>query len=56
MPKVEDIFTRLGEVKYFTTLDLSAGYHHIALDEDAIKKTTSVLPFGKYEYLKVPFN
>ena len=31
------------------------GYHHIALDKDSIKKTAFVTPFGKYEYLKVPF-
>ena len=41
--------------KFFTTLDLSSGYHHIALDKDAIKKTVFVTPFGKYEYMKVPF-
>ena len=37
------------------TLDLRAGYHNIALDEDSIKKTAFILPFGKYECLKVPF-
>ena len=25
------------------------------MDRDAIKKTSFVTPFGKYEYLKVPF-
>ena len=29
MPKVEDIFSKLDEATYFTTLDLHAGYHHI---------------------------
>ena len=36
-------------------LDLRSGYHHIALGKNAIKKTASVTPFGKYVYLKVPF-
>ena len=36
-------------------LNLRSGYHHIALDDDAIKKTAFVMPLGKYEYLKVPF-
>ena len=36
-------------------LDLRSGYHHIALDDDAIKKTAFVMPLGKYEYLKVSF-
>ena len=55
MPRAEDIFAKLGKALYFTTLDLRAGYHHIALDKDSIKKTCFCFPFGKYEYLKVPF-
>ena len=35
MPRVEDMFAKLGKAKFFTTLDLRSGYHHIALDEDA---------------------
>ena len=31
MPRVEDIFSKLGKAKFFTTLDLRSGYHHIAL-------------------------
>ena len=54
IPRVEDIFSMLGKAKLFTTLDLRAGYHHIALDDNAIKKTSFILPFGKFEYLKVP--
>ena len=55
MPKVEDIFSQLNGAKYFSTLDLRAGYHHIALTTDSIPKTAFTSPFGKYEYVKVPF-
>ena len=55
MPKVEDIFSKLNGTTYFTMLDLRAGYHHILLDKPSIPKTAFNLPFGKYEYLKVPF-
>ena len=55
MPRVEDILAKLGKAKYFTTLDLRSGYHHIALDKQSIKKIAFCTPFGKYEYLKVPF-
>ena len=54
MPRVEDIFAKLGKAKFFTTLDLRSGYHYIALDDYIIKKTAFVMPLGKYEYLKVP--
>ena len=39
MPKVEDIFSQLNGAKYFSTLDLRAGYHHISLTTDSIPKT-----------------
>ena len=55
MPKVEDIFSKLNGATYFTTLDLCTGYHHIPLDRSSIPKTAFKLPFGKYEYVKVPF-
>ena len=55
MPKVEDIFSKLNGATYFTTWDLHTGYHHIPLDKSSIPKTAFNLPFGKYEYVKVPF-
>ena len=55
MPKVEDIFSKLNGAKYFSTLDLRASYHHIPLDKSLIPKTAFNSPFGKYEYVKVPF-
>ena len=55
MPKVEDIFSQLNDAKYFSTLDLRARYHHIGLTTDSIPKTAFTSPFGKYEYIKVPF-
>ena len=55
MPKVEEIFSQLNRAKYFSTLDLQAGYHHIPLDEASIPKTAFISPFGKYKYIKVPF-
>ena len=55
MPKVEDIFSILNGATYFTTLDLHTGYHYIPLDKPSIPKTAFNSPFGKFEYVKVPF-
>ena len=55
MPKVEDIFSKLNGATYFTTLDLQAGYHHFPLDTPSMPKTAFNSPFGKFEYVKVPF-
>ena len=37
-------------------MDLRAGYHHIPLDKPSIPKTAFNSPFGKFEYVKVPFD
>ena len=55
MPKVEDIFSKLNGTKYFSTVDLWAGYHHIPLDKSLIPKTAFNSPFRKYEHIKVLF-
>ena len=55
MPKVEDIFSKLNGATYFTTFYLCTGHHHIPLDKSSIPKTAFNSPFGKYEYVKVPF-
>ena len=41
MPKVKDIFSKLNGAKYFSTLDLQAGYHHIPLDKSSLPKWCS---------------
>ena len=55
MPKVENIFSKLNGAMYFTTLDLCTGYHHTPMDKPSIPKTAFNSPFGKYDYVKVPF-
>ena len=41
--------------KYFTQLDLAAGYWAIPLREEDKEKTVFSTPFGKYECLRMPF-
>ena len=55
MPKVEDIFSKLNGATYITTLDLRKGYHHIPSDKPSIPKRAFNSPFGKFEYMKIPF-
>ena len=55
MPRIEDIFSKLNGAKFFSILNLCVGYHHTPLDEGSIHKPAFTSPFGRYEYLKVPF-
>ena len=42
LPRVDDILDQLGRAKYFSTLDLTSGFHQIEL-EDSSKKIYSLL-------------
>ena len=48
-------FSQLNGIRYFSTLDLATGYHHIPLNESSIPRTAFTLPFGKHKCVKVPF-
>ena len=55
LPKIDEMYAKLKGVKFFSTIDLRSGYYHIALGKDSRAKTAFVTPFGKYEFLQVPF-
>ena len=55
LPKIDEMYAKLKGAKFFSTIDLRSGYYHMALGKDLRAKTAFVMPFGKYEYLQVPF-
>ena len=55
LPKIDEMYAKLKGAKFFSTIDLRSGYYHIALGKDSRAKTASVMPFGRYEFLQVPF-
>ena len=55
LPKIDEMYAKLKGAKFFSTINLRSGYYHIALGKDSRAKTAFVTPFGKYEFLQVPF-
>lgn len=55
IPRIDEQLDRLGQNKYFITLDMASGFHQIPVAENSIEKTAFVTPDGHYEYLRVPF-
>ena len=55
LPKIDKMYAKLKGAKVFLTIDLRSGYHHIALGKSSRAKMAFVTPFGKYEFLMVPF-
>ena len=54
LPKIQNLLLKMEGFKYATSLDLNMGYYHITLSPYSSKLCTIVLPWGKYEYLKLP--
>jgi hypothetical protein len=54
LPKISDILRKLSGFKYATAIDLSMGYYHIPLYLEAQKLCTTTLPWGKYQYNRLP--
>lgn len=55
IPNLEDIFEKLGNANYFTTLDLAKGFHQIEVDPKDRQKTAFSTSTGHYEFLRMPF-
>ena len=54
IPKIQDMLQKLEGFMWATSPDLNMGYHHILLTPIASRLCTVVLPWGKYEYLRLP--
>ena len=54
LSKISDMLQKLEEFQYATSLDLNMGYYHILQAPNSSRLCTLVLPWGKYEYVRLP--
>ena len=52
---MDELIDRLGNAKFITTLDLTKGYWQVPVAPESRAKTAFVTPFGKYQFLTMPF-
>ena len=55
IPKVEDLFAKLGNGKLFTKLDLSKAYQQIRLDDESKQYVVINTHKGLFRYTRLPF-
>ena len=55
IPRVDELIDRLGQAQYITALDLTKGYWQVPVAKESQAKTAFITPFGKYEFLTMPF-
>ena len=54
LPKITEILQKLEGFLFATSLDLNMGYYHILLTPQSSRICTVILPWGKYEYVRLP--
>ncbi len=52
---MDDLAGRLKGCNIFTKLDLKQGYHQIPMAAAEVKKTTIIMLFGLFEFVRMPF-
>ncbi|XP_057380138.1 uncharacterized protein K02A2.6-like [Daphnia carinata] len=55
VPSAQEIFSRIGKARYFSTLDATSGFLQVQLTEESTFLTTMATPFGRYRFLRLPF-
>ena len=50
LPKINEMFSKLGGTTIFSTIDLRSGYYHIGLTRESRAKSAFVVPMGKWQF------
>ena len=54
LPNLRDNLARVGKAKWFSSVDILAGFHQIELAPDSAPKTAFQTPWGQYMYTRMP--
>ena len=55
LPKIDEMFSKLGGATVFSTIDLRSGYYHIGLTRESRAKSAFVVPMEKWQFKRTPF-
>jgi len=55
IPTLDEILVRMGNSNVISKLDLAKGFYQVAVTDKDRSKTAFVSPFGKFEFVRMPF-
>ena len=54
LPRIDETLESLGGANLFSSLDLTHGYFQVAMHPESVAKTAFRVPWGLYEFLRLP--
>ena len=54
LPRISNCLDADADAKYYSTFDLTSGFHQISIQEQDIEKTAFCTKYGLFEYLTMP--
>ena len=54
-PNITETINRLAGASYFTSIDMTSGYHQVEIAEEDKDKTAFISPYGFYQHCRMPF-
>ncbi|GBN97989.1 Retrovirus-related Pol polyprotein from transposon 17.6 [Araneus ventricosus] len=55
LPKIDEMIDQLSGAKFFSTMDLTSGFHQMSMHSDHMHYTGIATEFGLFEYKRLPF-
>ena len=55
MAKIDHIWAKLRDARYFSSLDIRSGYHHISIHPELGPKTPFICPYGMFQWKRVSY-
>ena len=55
IPRIDDLIDELNDARYLTKIDLNKGFLQIPVRDEDQQKTAFQTPWGKFEFLRMPF-
>ena len=56
LPTIEDVLPELSNARCFTVLDSKNRFWYVSLDKESSYATTLATPWGRYRWLRMPFD
>ena len=55
LPRIDELLEKIGNLRYYSTLDMAAGYWQVEIAEEDKEKSAFITHMGLFEFNRMPF-